>query len=145
MSTGVVAPYEIDIVTKGGNYGWNLKEGEFRFDPENGTVSNDLTDLPENMVDPVAQYDHNEGISIIGGFIYRGQAIPELFGKYVFGDFSLGFQNPSGRLFYADLDIGLVNELTIGTDDRALNLFCPAMKSPSTLPQIYLCPAKEKK
>lgn len=114
---------EVDIVTKGGNFGWNLKEGKFRFNSEDGTVSDDLSDLPKNLIDPVAQYDHDDGISIIGGFIYRGTAIPELFGKYVFGDFSRGFLNPSGRLFYADLDIGVIKELIIGVNDRDLNLF----------------------
>lgn len=114
---------EIDIVVKGGDYGWNLKEGTFRFDPDTGSVSDDVSGLPENLINPVAQYDHDEGISAIGGFIYRGSAIPELFGKYVFGDFSSGFSAPSGRLFYADLDTGLIRELVIGVDDRALDLY----------------------
>ncbi len=114
---------EIDIVAKGGDYGWNLKEGTFRFDPATGSVSDDLSGLPANLIDPVAQYDHDEGISVIGGFIYRGSAIPELFGKYVFGDFSRSFSAPGGRLFYADLDIGLVRELVIGVDDRPLDLY----------------------
>jgi glucose/arabinose dehydrogenase len=114
---------EIDIVVKGSDYGWNLKEGTFRFDPGTGSVSDDLSGLPANLIDPVAQYDHDEGISVIGGFIYRGSAIPELFGKYVFGDFSSGFSAPGGRLFYADLDIGLIRELVISVDDRALDLY----------------------
>ena len=71
----------------------------------------------------MAQYDHDEGISAIGGFIYRGSAIPELFGKYVFGDFSSSFSVADGRLFYADLDTGQIQELVIGADDRDLNLY----------------------
>jgi len=114
---------EIDIVQKGGNYGWNLKEGAFRFDPNNGNVSNDLTGLPANLLDPVAEYDHDDGTSIIGGYIYRGTAIPELAGKYVFGDFSRGFFIPEGRVFYADLDTGEISEFTIGLDDLPLGLF----------------------
>jgi len=50
-------------------------------------------------------------------------AIPELEGKYVFGDFSLGFQTPGGRLFYGDLGTSLIQEFMIGLDDRALGLF----------------------
>jgi hypothetical protein len=50
-------------------------------------------------------------------------AIPELEGKYAFGDFSLGFQTPGGRLFYGDLDTGLIQEFMIGLDDCALGLF----------------------
>ncbi|MFH1717169.1 MAG: PQQ-dependent sugar dehydrogenase [Planctomycetota bacterium] len=114
---------EIDIVNIGGNYGWNLKEGTFRFNPSDGNVSDDLNGLPAGLIDPVAQYDHDEGISVIGGYIYRGAAIPELFGKYVFGDFSRSFRPADGRLFYADLDTGVVKELIIGVDDRPLNLY----------------------
>ena len=114
---------EIDIVTAGGNFGWRLKEGSFAFDHTTGAVSDDLSGLPGGLIDPVAEYDHDEGISVIGGFVYRGSAIPELFGKYIFGDFSTAFGTPLGRLFYADLDTGLINEFMIGLGDRALGLF----------------------
>jgi hypothetical protein len=117
---------EIDIVHAGGNYGWNLKEGTFRFDPETGTVNNSIKDLPEGLIDPVAQYDHGEGISITGGFVYRGIQIPELTGKYVFGDFSSGFFEADGRLLYADLATGLIQEFIIGIDDRNLGLYVKA-------------------
>jgi glucose/arabinose dehydrogenase len=114
---------EVNIVTKGGNYGWNRKEGTFRFDPAAGTVTDDLAGLPAGLIDPVAQYDHDEGISITGGFVYRGTEIPELLGRCVFGDFSRGFAPAAGRLFAADLDSGLIHELVIGADDRALGLY----------------------
>jgi glucose/arabinose dehydrogenase len=117
---------EIDIVHAGGNYGWNLKEGTFRFNPEDGTVNNSIKDLPEGLIDPVAQYDHGEGISITGGFVYRGIQIPELAGKYVFGDFSSGFFEADGRLLYADLATGLIQEFIIGLDDRNLGLYVKA-------------------
>ncbi len=109
---------EIDQVVSGGNYGWHVKEGTFLFDPNTGDVTADSPGLPAGLLDPVAQYDHDEGIAIVGGFVYHGTAIPELIGKYVFGDFSLGFGAPGGRLFYADLATGLIQELTIGLDDR---------------------------
>jgi glucose/arabinose dehydrogenase len=113
---------EIDIVTPGGNFGWNQKEGSFRFDA--GAVFGDLVGVPPGLIDPVLEYDHDEGISVIGGFVYRGSAIPELVGKYVFGDFSnAGFFTPGGRLFVGDLTTGLIEELTLGLDDRALGLF----------------------
>src|SRR5256885_7006223 len=56
------------------------------------------------------EYDHNEGISITGGFVYRGAAIPELVGKYIFGDLALKTApvRADGRLFYADLQTGLI-------------------------------------
>ncbi len=114
---------EVDIVTRGGNYGWNLKEGTFLFDPTSGGVGGDVSGLGGDLIDPVAEYDHDDGISVIGGYVYRGSAIPELFGKYVFGDFSRGFSPGDGRLFYGDLETGLIRELAIGVDDRKLDLY----------------------
>ncbi|MBN1816548.1 MAG: PQQ-dependent sugar dehydrogenase [Sedimentisphaerales bacterium] len=114
---------EVDIVQQGGNYGWNLKEGSFRFDPVTGTVTDDLSGLPAGLIDPVAQYDHDEGISIIGGYVYRGSAIPELNGIYVFGDFSTAFSVPLGRLFWSDLSNGQIQEFVLGGNDRAFGLF----------------------
>ncbi|MBL7188263.1 MAG: PQQ-dependent sugar dehydrogenase [Phycisphaerae bacterium] len=117
---------EIDLVLAGGNYGWNLKEGTFHFDPTEGTVSDDLTGLPAGLIDPVGQYDHDEGISITGGFVYHGSVIPELMGKYVFGDFSSSFFAADGRLLYADLGTGLIREFKIGISDRDLGLYVKA-------------------
>jgi glucose/arabinose dehydrogenase len=95
---------EIDIVTPGGNYGWPVMEGSFFFDP-NGANSGFVTDLDpggtEDLTRPIAEYDHDEGTAIIGGFVYRGSAIPGLQGEYVFGDFSRTFNN-DGRLFHLD-------------------------------------------
>ena len=117
---------EVDIVSKGGNYGWNLKEGQFRF-ITNGTISDDLTGLPAGLIDPVLQYDHSEGIAIVGGFVYRGSAIPELVGKYVFGDYSTAFNLANGHLFYGDLETGEVREFLIGFDPRSLGLYVKGM------------------
>jgi len=114
---------EIDIINAGNNYGWNLKEGTFRFDPQTGNVSNYLTGLPNTLVDPIAEYDHDDGSAIIGGYVYHGSAIPELAGKYVFGDFTTNFAVSDGRLFYADVNTGLINEFVIGLDNRNLNLY----------------------
>ncbi|MHC4558185.1 MAG: PQQ-dependent sugar dehydrogenase [Planctomycetota bacterium] len=128
---------EIDIVHAGGNYGWNLKEGTFRFDPATGTVNDDLSGLPRGLIDSVAQYDHDEGITVIGGFVYRGSAIPELWGKYVFGDFSSGFFLADGRLLYADLGTGLIQEFIIGVEDRNLGLYVKAFGQDAT-GELYL-------
>ncbi|MCP9440166.1 MAG: PQQ-dependent sugar dehydrogenase [Nitrospira sp.] len=111
---------EINIITAGGNYGWNLKEGQFRYNPATGQVSNDLTGLPANLIDPVLQYDHDEGTTVIGGFVYRGSAIPELEGKYIFGDWG-AFAAPRARLFVGDLERGTIEELRIANLD--LNLW----------------------
>ncbi len=95
---------ELNIVNAGGNYGWNFKEGSFFFDP-NGNGDGFVTDLdpgvPAGLIDPIAEYDHDEGISIIGGFVYRGNAIPALQGRFIFGEFG-SFSADAGRLFYLD-------------------------------------------
>ncbi|MHA3770560.1 PQQ-dependent sugar dehydrogenase [Verrucomicrobiota bacterium sgz303538] len=114
---------EVDLVEKGKNYGWRYKEGTFRFNPADGSISTDTSGLPADLVDPIAQYDHDEGISITGGFVYRGKAIPELAGKYVFGDYSKNFSQPAGRLFYADLGTGEIREFVLAPDDKPLGMF----------------------
>lgn len=113
---------ELDIIVKGGNYGWRAREGSFYFDP-NGASAGYVTTVPvgpqpANPIDPIAQYDHDEGLAIVGGYVYRGAAIPALSGKYVTGDWG-SFAAPSGRLFY--LDSGNVfKEFRIGREDRPL-------------------------
>lgn len=117
---------EVNIIQSGGNYGWRVKEGTFLFDPNGsapGFVFQDSPGDPPGMTDPVVQYDHDEGISVIGGFVYRGSFIPELFGKYVFGDFSTDFGLADGRLFYADLDTGEIREFLLGSSDLPLGMF----------------------
>jgi glucose/arabinose dehydrogenase len=102
---------EVDIVTSGGNYGWAVKEGTFLFDMNGGSagfVSADSPGAPAGMIDPVFQYDHDEGISVIGGFVYRGSLLPALEGKYVFGEHN---GNGGGRLFVGDLATGDFEEL----------------------------------
>lgn len=72
---------EVDIIQKGGNYGWRIKEGYHTYNVPSGGI-------PANLVDPIYEYDHNTGISIIGGYIYRGKSLPELKGKYIYGDYN---------------------------------------------------------
>jgi len=74
---------EINIVEKGGNYGWRCYEGTLEYD------SRDCGD-PATITFPVAQYGHDEGYSVTGGYVYRGEVIPGLRGAYVFGDFGSG-------------------------------------------------------
>jgi glucose/arabinose dehydrogenase len=112
---------EINEVVRGGNYGWAVKEGTFLFDMTTGNVISNSPGSPAGLIDPISgplgtlQYDHEDGISITGGFVYRGSAIPELAGKYVFGDLALRNLPPrvDGRLFYADLATGEIKELLL--------------------------------
>ncbi len=109
---------EIDRDVIGGNYGWAVKEGDFLFNRADGTIGARSQGLPAGLIDPISgplgslEYDHSDGISITGGFVYRGTAIPELFGKYVFGDLAIRGTpvRVDGRLFYADLSSGQMLE-----------------------------------
>jgi glucose/arabinose dehydrogenase len=74
---------EVDLVQKGLNYGWNIMEGAHCFNPATGCNMTGLTL-------PIAEYDHSEGVTVIGGYVYHGTAISGLVGAYVFGDFSNG-------------------------------------------------------
>lgn len=117
---------EIDVVESGKNYGWNRKEGSFLFDPVTGNVSADFFHDPA-LIDPVAQYSHDDGIAVLAGYIYRGSAVTALPGKYVFGDLSNGFGAPKGRLFYMDdLNAGVISEFRLGNVERELGLFVKA-------------------
>ncbi|MET0540696.1 MAG: PQQ-dependent sugar dehydrogenase [Variovorax sp.] len=71
---------EVNRVRKGGNYGWPVYEGELStLNPNNRPY----TDFDP----PVYMYDHGAGVAVIGGYVYRGQALPGLVGRYVFGDY----------------------------------------------------------
>ena len=82
---------EIDLIEKGGNYGWSYREGSHDFalnrNPELVTEGKDAVKL----IDPVHEYSHADGISITGGVVYEGSAHPELRGKYIYGDWGSGF------------------------------------------------------
>jgi glucose/arabinose dehydrogenase len=112
---------EIDLIEAAKNYGWNRKEGTFLFNSSNGNVSLDPSPDPA-LTDPLAEYSHDDGIAVIGGFVYRGSAVLALPGKYVFGDLT-GPGTVSGRLFYLDdLNSGTIKEFRIGNDERPLGL-----------------------
>ena len=103
---------EVNVIVKGGNYGWNRKEGTLCFDNlgiQPGVATTDcstLPPLPPGLKDPFAQYDtHHEGHSVIGGFVYHGNGLPFLKDRYVFAEWSRLFTFPEqhdnyGRLLY---------------------------------------------
>ncbi|HYQ86287.1 MAG TPA: PQQ-dependent sugar dehydrogenase [Bacteroidota bacterium] len=71
---------EIDTVTSGGNYGWNIMEGHHCYSPSSGCDTSGLTP-------PIWEYYHEAGrCAIVGGFVYRGAALPALSGRYIYGD-----------------------------------------------------------
>ena len=75
---------EVNLVESGGNYGWNITEGDLCFEPSDGC---DRTGL----IEPRAAYGRDDGsCSVTGGYVYHGAAMPELDGWYVYGDYCSG-------------------------------------------------------
>ncbi|WP_324760855.1 PQQ-dependent sugar dehydrogenase [Haloarcula montana] len=92
---------EVDLVERGGNYGWNVREGTHCYQAsECPNQTPDSVRGGEPLRDPIVEYPHEgapvSGISVIGGHVYRGDALPSLDGRYVFGDYVA-----QGRLFVA--------------------------------------------
>jgi len=75
---------EIDLITKGGNYGWNVREGLHAF--EQGHHGN----AEPQFIQPIAEYSHADGVSVTGGYVYRGAKFPALQGVYLYADFTFG-------------------------------------------------------
>lgn len=85
----------VHIIQNGGNYGWNIREGNHPFQPGRKTVADPASPISK----PIAEYPHNlgqdpkrkdVGVSITGGYVYRGKALPSLVGAYLYGDFQTG-------------------------------------------------------
>ncbi len=74
---------EVNLIKRGGNYGWNTMEGSHCFSPAEGCDR-------EGLELPVVEYDHDQGQSITGGYVYRGSRVKSLQGGYVYGDFVSG-------------------------------------------------------
>ena len=100
---------EIDLVTKGGNYGWNVKEGRVCFNaaankttlpscPSMDNFNNPLLD-PVVVINNSSNPQGGRALTIIGGNVYRGTAIPEYQGRYIFGSFGQGSGSPDAELF----------------------------------------------
>ena len=74
---------EIDVIVRGGNYGWRLFEGDAEYDNPRRRPARDF-------IAPVATYGHDLGCSVTGGYVYRGAAVPKLQGQYLYADFCSG-------------------------------------------------------
>jgi glucose/arabinose dehydrogenase len=72
---------EVDIVKKGGNYGWRLMEGTHCYNPDKGCNI-------KEMIAPIAEYHHSEGVSVTGGYVYNGSKNLQIKGKYIFADWT---------------------------------------------------------
>jgi glucose/arabinose dehydrogenase len=99
---------EIDIVKKGGNYGWNTMEGTLCYSPSSGCNKTGLEP-------PIWEYGHDVGSSITGGFVYRGSELNELYGAYVYGDYG------SGRIWALRYD-GVTTSMNTELADTSVNI-----------------------
>ncbi|MBZ5571494.1 MAG: PQQ-dependent sugar dehydrogenase [Acidobacteriia bacterium] len=91
---------EIDLLQKGGNFGWNVMEGMHCYNASNCDMN--------GLLLPIAEYSHSEGVAVIGGYVYTGKAISGLAGMYVLGDYGSGTiwtlqENPPGTWTRAEL------------------------------------------
>ena len=105
---------EVDLIQRGGNYGWNTHEGDHCYSPRSGCD-------PSGTLPPVIEYSTNKGCSVIGGYVYRGTGIPSLTGTYLYGDYCSGeirgfrFENGEARGDALLIDSGL-NITSFGED-----------------------------
>jgi glucose/arabinose dehydrogenase len=119
---------EVDLVRKGGNYGWNVKEGAHCFNTDNPNADRPTcpSAMPDGtpLIDPVIEYKNaaqgdGVGVVVVGGVVYRGREADQLEGRYVFGDWSKTFFGPpTGQLFVAQRQgrgMWPVQKLTIST------------------------------
>jgi glucose/arabinose dehydrogenase len=87
---GQVAREEVNIITRGGNYGWRAREGFIPYKEE---------ETKPGMIDPIVDYGRHLGISITGGYVYRGSRYPSLRGVYLYADYG------SGRIWGLQYDV----------------------------------------
>lgn len=118
---------EIDIIEKGGNYGWNRREGLHPFGPKGEGPS-------KKFIDPIWEYHHDVGKSITGGGIYRGPRLSELDGMYLYGDYvsnkiwALKYDQAKGRVVANRpiKDLGMPM-FSFGEDEKGeMYMLCPA-------------------
>ena len=148
---GQGAREEVNLIELGGNYGWRCREGTL--DTSNaGDCS-----ASDSLIDPITEYNRSQGTSITGGYVYRGSAIPELVGLYIFADYGSGrfwaaqpdgqggFDNdelintsfqptafgvgPDGELYFVDID----SSNGIG---RVRRIDPPGSPVPDTIPEL---------
>ncbi len=80
---GQVTREEVDLVRRGGNYGWRIIEGTSVHNAPQGGV-------PGGLQGPVVEYGRSLGTTVVGGYVYRGQDVPSLRGVYVYADYGSG-------------------------------------------------------
>ena len=123
---GQVTWEEIDVVEKGKNYGWDCREGTRAYEPARERSS--ACEGASGFVDPVWSYGRDEGISVTGGYVYRGKALPDLVGWYVYADYG------TGRVWALSLDGGEANNRLLVDTDLMISSF-----GVDEADELYIC------
>lgn len=115
---------EIDVISKGGNYGWRLREGKHTYNSSDPAAS-----VP--LIEPIFEYDHSENrCSITGGVVYRGAALPALAGQYIYGDFCSGavyaLRHDNGQQATGNVALGSVPNPSSFGEDAAGEVYATA-------------------
>lgn len=113
---------EIDLIIAGGNYGWNIMEGLHCFSPPTNCDT-------AGLIMPIFEYDHTVGESITGGYVYRGNSVPDLYGKYIFADFEVG------TVWSLEYDNDLLEVEELGT----LGLYSVTSFGVDQYGELYIC------
>ncbi|MDQ3020918.1 MAG: PQQ-dependent sugar dehydrogenase [Bacteroidota bacterium] len=129
---GQSAYEEINLIENGKNYGWAELEGYHCY----GNLKCDSSDT--NFTPPIIEYPHDSGSAVTGGYVYRGSLHPDLYGKYIFGDYIQGkiwgltYEgiNPSSYVQLLDTDFGIS---TFGTDESNEIYFCKFSQTNGTI------------
>lgn len=98
---------EINIILKGRNYGWRVMEGKHCYNPSSNCDQ-------KNLELPITEYGHDKGISVTGGFVYRGKNMPNMQGKYIFADWK-------GSMFYLEEQQGKWNMKDLAIEGKKNN------------------------
>ncbi|MFW9905924.1 MAG: PQQ-dependent sugar dehydrogenase, partial [Candidatus Thorarchaeota archaeon] len=112
---------EIDIITNGGNYGWNVMEGSLCYSPATGCNETGL-------IAPIFEYNHDIGNSITGGYVYRGSLLTSLYGFYIYADYG------SGRIWALSYVDSTVQNYLL--NDTSLNIVSFGVDQEN---ELYLC------
>ena len=103
---------EINIIEKGGNYGWRVIEGYHNYEQDQAIIDQIALNLQyantneflNDLKRPIHEYSHGIGISILSGFMYRGSLLTGMEGKYIFGDWSANWAGTSGHIYSLEED-----------------------------------------
>ncbi len=122
------------IIVKGCDYGWNIREGTHCFDPNHSkqppASCRTRGYSGEPLIGPIVELGHDIGQTVVGGYVYRGKALPDFQGRYIFGDWSS----------YTPLDNGT---LLVATPPSGWKWSMPATADSLTAADVQMWPTEE--